>query len=142
MAPARDATGQLRIDDPSVAPPNGQGADVFKDRGALDRADFVGPSAEAIRPLDNDSRGVDQDPTVSVIELTGGVFPEFRVQLVDGFELSDPFPGIGIDDSTVVGPASGLRQPGAAVTLFENGRLLTEGFDYRFTYNTTTNELH
>ncbi|MFK7738454.1 MAG: tandem-95 repeat protein [Pirellulaceae bacterium] len=141
LAPARDATGQLRIDDPSVAPPNGQGANVFKDRGALDRADFVGPSAEAVRPLDNDSRGVDQDGAISIIELASGIYPEFRVQLVDGFEVSDPFPGIGIDDSTVVGPGSGLRQPGSAVTLFENGNLLTEGIDYRFTYNTTTNEL-
>ncbi|MCR9295349.1 MAG: Ig-like domain-containing protein [bacterium] len=141
LAPQRDATGQLRIDDPSVAPPNGQGSDVFKDRGALDRADFVGPSAEAVRPLDNDSKGVDRDNTVSVIELNGGVYPEFRIQLVDGFEPSDPFPGIGIDDTTVIGPAVAGRKPGAAVTLFENGRLLTEGLDYRFTYNTTTNEL-
>lgn len=141
LAPSRDATGQLRVDDPSVAPPNGQGADVFKDRGALDRADFVGPSAEALRPLDNDSRGVDRDSAISVIQLNSGVYPEFRVQLVDGFEVADPFPGIGIDDSTVVGPQSGLRLPGAAVTLFENGRLLTEGIDYRFSYNTTTNEM-
>ena len=31
-APSRDATGQLRVDDPTVAPPSGLGADVFKDR--------------------------------------------------------------------------------------------------------------
>ncbi|MGB7325807.1 MAG: hypothetical protein WBD31_13115, partial [Rubripirellula sp.] len=141
LAPSRDATGQLRVDDPSVAPPNGQGADVFKDRGALDRADFVGPSAETVRPLDNDALGVDQDSAISVIQLSSGVYPEFRLQLVDGFELADPFPGIGIDDSTVIGQANGLRQPGAAVALFEDGRLLTEGIDYRFNYNTTTNEM-
>ncbi|MEZ6135389.1 MAG: tandem-95 repeat protein [Pirellulaceae bacterium] len=141
LAPSRDATGQLRVDDPSVAPPNGQGADVFKDRGALDRADFVGPSAETVRPLDNDALGTDRDEAVSVIQLSGGVYPEFRLQLVDGFELADPFPGIGIDDSTVVGQASGIRQPGAAVTLFENGQLLTEGIHYRFSYDATTNEL-
>ncbi|MEM7474060.1 MAG: Ig-like domain-containing protein, partial [Planctomycetota bacterium] len=141
LAPSRDSTGQLRIDDPDVAPPNGQGADVFKDRGALDRADFVGPSAEALRPLDNDSRGVDSDSTISVIQLTSGVYPEFRVQLVDGFEVSDPFPGIGIDDATVIGPHTESRRPGAAVTLFEDGRLLEESIDYRFTFNTTTNEL-
>ncbi len=141
LAPARDATGQLRVDDPSVAPPNGQGADVFKDRGALDRADFVGPSAEAVRPLDNDALNVDQDGTVSVIELSSGIYPEFRLQLVDGFELADPFPGIGIDDSTVTGQSNALRQAGAVVTLFEGNRLLTEGIDYRFSYDATTNEI-
>ncbi len=141
-APSRDATGQLRVDDPSVAPPSGLGADVFKDRGALDRADFVGPSAQAVRPLDNDSGNVDTDKSVSVIQLSGGVYPEFRIQLVDGFEIADPFPGIGIDDSTIVGPnIPGVRLTGAAVTLFENGRVLQEGIDYRFSYNTTTNEV-
>lgn len=141
-APSRDATGQLRVDDPSVAPPSGLGADVFKDRGALDRADFVGPSAQAVRPLDNDSGNVDTDKSVSVIQLSGGVYPEFRIQLVDGFEVADPFPGIGIDDSTVVGPQiDGVRLTGAAVTLFENGRVLQEGIDYRFSYDSTTNEV-
>ena len=141
-APSRDATGQLRVDDPSVAPPSGLGADVFKDRGALDRADFVGPSAQAAEPLDNDSGGVDTDKSVSVIQLSGGVYPEFRIQLVDGFETADPFPGIGIDDSTVVGPEiPGVRLTGAAITLFENGRVLREGIDYRFSYDSTTNEV-
>ena len=141
-APSRDATGQLRVDDPTVAPPSGLGADVFKDRGALDRADFVGPSAQAVRPLDNDSGNVDTDKSVSVIQLSGGVYPEFRIQLVDGFEVADPFPGIGIDDSTVVGPEiPGVRLTGAAVTLFENGRVLQEGIDYRFSYDSTTNEV-
>ncbi|MDX1924959.1 MAG: DVUA0089 family protein [Pirellulaceae bacterium] len=141
-APSRDATGQLRVDDPTVAPPSGLGADVFKDRGALDRADFVGPSAQTSKPLDNDSGGVDTDKSVSVIQLSGGVYPEFRIQLVDGFETADPFPGIGIDDSTVVGPdIPGVRLTGAAITLFENGRVLEEGIDYRFSYDSTTNEV-
>ncbi len=141
-APSRDATGQLRVDDPTVAPPSGLGADVFKDRGALDRADFVGPSAQASKPLDNDSGGVDTDKSTSVIQLSGGVYPEFRIQLVDGFETADPFPGIGIDDSTVVGPdIPGVRLTGAAITLFENGRVLQEGIDYRFSYDSTTNEV-
>lgn len=48
VAPNRDAYGQLRVDDPTVAPPNGQGANVFKDRGALERADFDGPTAVAV----------------------------------------------------------------------------------------------
>src|SRR5690606_10766272 len=45
LSPDRDVTGQLRVDDPSVAPPAGFGQNVFKDRGALDRVDFGGPTA-------------------------------------------------------------------------------------------------
>ena len=40
------------IDDPDVVTPSGQGANVFKDRGSLDRADFVGPSAVVVHRLD------------------------------------------------------------------------------------------
>ncbi|MFO0940770.1 MAG: Ig-like domain-containing protein [Pirellulales bacterium] len=134
VAPTRDAYGQLRVDDPTVAPPNGQGANVFKDRGALERADFDGPTAVAVAPQDNDARNVDQDKAVSIIELTDGVYPEFRIKITDGI-------GTGVDDSTVVGSTTTLRLPGSAVTVFENGHLLTEGFDYRFSYDTTTNEI-
>ncbi len=134
VAPSRDAYGQLRVDDPTVAPPNGQGANVFKDRGALERADFDGPTAVAVAPQDNDARNVDQDKAVSIIELTDGVYPEFRIKLVDGI-------GTGVDDTTVAGSTTTLRLPGSAVTVFENGRLLKEGFDYTFSYDTTTNEV-
>jgi hypothetical protein len=59
IAPDRDAVGQLRVDDPTVSPPSGVGQNVFKDRGALDRADFLGPTAVLVNPLDNDALGVD-----------------------------------------------------------------------------------
>lgn len=134
VAPTRDAYGQLRVDDPTVAPPNGQGANVFKDRGALERADFDGPTAVAVAPQDNDARNVDQDKAVSIIELADGVYPEFRIKLVDGI-------GTGVDDTTVAGSSTTLRLPGSAVTVFENGKLLKEGFDYTFSYDTTTNEV-
>src|SRR5690606_11311895 len=45
LAPDRDALGQLRVDDPSIEPPDGFGSQVFKDRGAVERADFTGPRA-------------------------------------------------------------------------------------------------
>jgi hypothetical protein len=48
LAPDRDFYGLFRADDPSVAPPSGLGGSVFKDRGAIDRADFFGPSAIAV----------------------------------------------------------------------------------------------
>ncbi len=142
LAPQRDAVGQLRVDDPDVAPPSGQGLNIFKDRGALDRADFIGPAALLLNPVDNDALGVDKDGSVSFVELTSGIYPEFRIQLKDGNEPSNPFIGIGIDDSSVVNSGiAGVRAAGAAVVIFENGRLLKEGIDYRFTYNATRDEV-
>lgn len=50
LAPQYDINGQLRSDDPTVESPGGLGENVFKDRGASDRADFVGPSLVAAQP--------------------------------------------------------------------------------------------
>ena len=141
LAPDRDQSGQLRADDPNVAPPSGLGGNVFKDRGAIDRADFVGPTAISLNPVDNDAQGVDIDPTISVVRLTKGVYPEFRIQLKDGFETGNLQAGTGIDDNSVTGRDGGNRLPGSVVTITENGRLLVEGIDYAFSYNTTTNEI-
>ena len=55
LAPEFDVTGQLRVDDPSVDTPAGLGNNVFKDRGAIDRADFLGPTASLNNPRDNDA---------------------------------------------------------------------------------------
>jgi hypothetical protein len=141
LAPDRDFYGILRADDPSVAPPSGLGGNVFKDRGAIDRADFVGPSAISVNPVDNDAQNVDIDKTESVMQLTGGVYPEFRIQLKDGFEAANLGGGTGIDDDSVTGRTGGNRLPGSVVTITENGKLLLEGIDYVFSYNTTTNEI-
>jgi hypothetical protein len=141
LAPDRDFYGIFRADDPNVAPPSGLGANVFKDRGAVDRADFVGPTAVSLIPIDNDAQQVDSDKTESVIQLTGGVYPEFRIQLKDGFETANLGGGTGINDDSVVGRTGGNRLPGSVVTITENGRLLVEGIDYAFSYNTTTNEI-
>lgn len=138
LAPDRDGNGQLRADDPNVANPGGLGANVFKDRGALDRADFVGPVAIIEAPRDNDAEGVDTDPATSFLQLNSGVYSEFRILLQDRGDSSDPFVGTGIDDNTVVVPViPGLRAAGAAVALFEGDRLLTEGVDYTFSYDST-----
>jgi Bacterial Ig domain/Bacterial pre-peptidase C-terminal domain/Dockerin type I domain/GEVED domain len=142
LAPSRDAYGQLRVDDPKVAPPQGLGANIFKDRGALDRADFTGPNVRLLRPIDNDSELIDRDGTVSYVQLTSGIYPEFRFQLSDIGDTSDPFPGVGIDDNSVVGPDQApLRPVGAVLTITENGRPLREGIDYVFAYSTTTKEI-
>jgi hypothetical protein len=142
FAPDYDLVGQLRADDPNYAPPGGIGQNVFKDRGALDRADFIGPTAILLAPIDNDSQGMDRDDSVSVVRLTGGVYPEFRIQLKDGNEPTNPLRGIGIDDNSVINSTiQNLRVTGAAVVLTENGRLLVEGFDYRFEYNANRDEI-
>lgn len=141
LAPDRDFYGIFRADDPNVAPPSGLGGNVFKDRGAVDRADFIGPTAISLLPIDNDAQQVDSDKTESVIQLTGGVYPEFRIQLKDGFETANLGGGTGINDDSVVGRSGSNRLPGSVVTITENGRLLVEGIDYSFSYNTTTNEI-
>ncbi|XZE21482.1 tandem-95 repeat protein [Pirellulaceae bacterium SH449] len=141
LAPDRDLNGVLRADDPSIAPPNGLGGNIFKDRGAFERADFIGPTAIILNPKDNDAQGVDQDATESIIVLNSGVYPEFRIQLRDGFETANLGGGTGILDDSVVGRSGGNRMPGSAVTITENGRLLVEGIDYAFSYDSTTDQI-
>lgn len=138
LAPDRDNSGQLRADNPNVASPGGLGSNVFKDRGALDLADFVGPTAIIESPRDNDAAGIDTDPAESFLQLNSGIYDEFRILLQDVGDASDPFVGSGIDDDTVVVPVlPGLREAGANVALFEGDRLLTEGVDYTFSYDAT-----
>jgi len=144
LAPTQDATGQLRVDDPSTASPQG----LFRDRGGLDRADFSTPTVILTTPLDNDSEGIDNDPTATVVQVTSGFFNEFRLQLEDQFGADNPFPGTGADDDTVLtGPilVDELNVPvtlrGPVVTLFENNRLLREGLDYAFRYDSITNTI-
>ncbi|KAA1257828.1 hypothetical protein LF1_03180 [Rubripirellula obstinata] len=140
LAPNRDINGVLRADDPNVAPPPGLGSQIFKDRGSTERADFVGPVALALNPADNESVTGETDPFVSVIQLPEGIYDEFRIQLRDTGDASDPFNGQGIDDNTVVvSVIDGLRSSGANVTLFENDQLLTEGVDYSFGYDPNQN---
>ena len=142
QAPDFDLVGQLRADDPSVSPPGGTGQNIFKDRGALERADFVGPAAILLEPVDNDALGIDGDGSVSVVQLNSGVYPQFRIQLADGNEPSNPLQGIGIDDNTVVSSViAEQRLSGAAIVVFENGRVLREGIDYSFAYNATRDEI-
>lgn len=140
VAPDRDVEGVLRADNPNVAPPGGLGSNIFKDRGSNEVADFIGPVAILENPQDNDALGIDTDAAVSFLRLTDGTYREFRIQLQDNGDASDPFIGTGIDDTTVTVPAiDGLRSRGANVTIFEDDRLLTEGIDYTFNYDETRN---
>ncbi|MFT5523674.1 MAG: hypothetical protein ACI9HK_001622, partial [Pirellulaceae bacterium] len=132
LAPSLDATGQLRVDDPSVAPPIGIGRFVFKDRGAIDRADFVGPSGLVVSPLDNDAEGVDQDPANNFVEIVNVSLATIEIQLFDGVDVDDPVSGSGINDSTV---------NSSTVIIFQEGVRLEEGIDYFFAFDPTNNTI-
>jgi parallel beta-helix repeat protein len=130
IAPASDITGQLRVDDPSVTAPPGLGESVFKDRGAADRSDFVGPIAIAINPRDNDALGTDNNPALGTVEVVTKSLSHFDIQVLDTSALGNFSQGTGIDRTTVT--------PNA-ILLLKNGKILVEGMDYRFGYDSTSN---
>jgi hypothetical protein len=130
LAPDLDAIGQTRVDDPTVDSPPGQGGNVFKDRGALDRADFAGPTAILITPRDNDALGLDSDGRETFVNLTNQVVSNFSIQLIDGVEPNDPQDGTGADDTSVRSDR---------VTIFRDEEKLIEGVDYKFSYDATNN---
>ncbi|MSR56893.1 MAG: hypothetical protein EXS05_04385 [Planctomycetaceae bacterium] len=123
-APALDRFGQLRIDDPSVPNASGLGQNIFKDRGALEHADFVGPAAKLVVPLDNQA-GVDGNPAVATFFMTQP-FPLTEIDIA----LSDL--GIGIDPATVNTAGFVLKQDGVT---------LVDGVDYIFSYNPNTQRI-
>jgi len=125
VAPGRDIFGQLRSDDPGQENGFGQGGDVFKDLGAIDRVDFVQPSASLAVPLDG-SAG-DKNPAAGAV----------RFELADArgiakFELQLDDVGVGIDKTTVVSEAFEVRR---------NGSLLVAGPDYSFNYLESSNRV-
>ena len=125
FAPDRDITGQIRSDDSSAPNTSPQGASVVKDRGAIDRADFIGLTASLLDPQDNDTLGADVDGTATYVQVLDATLNHFKILLVDGN-------GTGPDDSTVLG---------LALTVTEDGEALTEGVDYTFGYNSTSNTI-
>jgi parallel beta-helix repeat protein len=132
LAPELDVVGQVRADDPTVNNAGPQGANVFKDRGALDRADFSGPTAVLITPQDNDRRGDDADPRSSYVALTNVIMSNFSIQLLDGVEPNRLQAGIGLADDTVLG---------SRVTVYRDNQKLVQGVDYTFSYDTTNNTI-
>lgn len=143
-APLKDAYGQLRGDDPDVATPAVQGANVFKDRGAVDAVDFFDPGAILSTPLDQG----DDDLEVAINSAWLNE-PESLREII--LTLTDV--GIGIDDEAVLLDGSqfqlymddGVKQPTDLPdlpdgTVITEG-LLTPGVDYVFVYNSTTNEV-
>ena len=132
LAPSFDSLGQLRVDDPAVSTPSGLGGNVFVDRGAIDRADFAGPVAEATNPRDNDASGLDLDPRETFIQRADKIFEAFEIRLVDGVAPSNAALGVGIDDLSVLTDT---------VVVSRDGRVLEEGIDYLFSYNATSDTI-
>ncbi|MEX0978350.1 MAG: dockerin type I domain-containing protein, partial [Pirellulales bacterium] len=126
QAPETDLLGQLRVDDPSVPTPPGLGSNIFKDRGALERADFIGPTAALVNPIDNDPAGLDRNQQANRVVLVNRQLTDFRIQLLDGV-------GVGIDDSTVdISKFVITRTIGTTTTP------LTPNFDYVMAYDTNS----
>ncbi|MEQ1825450.1 MAG: pre-peptidase C-terminal domain-containing protein [Pirellula sp.] len=130
IAPSTDINGMLRVDDPAVLTPPGLGEGIFKDRGAADRADFVGPTAVSLNPIDNDTLGSDSNPALGTIELVNSSLTFFDIQILDASQIGNQPQGTGINQRTVTP---------AAVLLYRNGEILVEGLDYRFGYDSTSN---
>ncbi len=120
IAPGTDRFNQLRVDDSNV-PNTGLGTPPFIDRGAVERADFTGPTAQLISPLDNGSD--DGNAAVGNVFITDptGPLTQFSIQLSDV--------GIGVNNATVTS---------SAFTLTSNGTTLKNGVDYIFVYNANT----
>lgn len=128
IAPETDAYGQVRGDDDDVVTPNSQGANVFIDRGAIDRVDFFRPRARLAMPDDQSQIDGDSDIDEVWIDQTQ-TLRQFIVRLNDE--------GIGIDHSSVMSSQFVLKRVGTdGVT----ETILIDGVDYTFAYNSVTNE--
>jgi hypothetical protein len=127
LAPDRDQYGQLRVDDPGAAPPPGLGVNIFKDRGAIERADFSPPTAAIVDPQDNDPANRDRNRTLNDVAIRNENLSQFVIRLSDV--------GVGIDDTTV---------SSAQFQVFRDGVRLSDQSgatpDYFFVYNATTDE--
>ena len=141
LAPDRDVFGLLRVDDPNVTPPPGIGNNVFKDRGASDRADFSGSVAGLINPLDEIFVGPapasatprDQNGIEGLVQLPNIPLADFSIQLIDGVEPADPVNGVGVDDTTV---------DASKIFVLKDNVVQVEGVDYSFHFDTTNNIVH
>lgn len=136
LATDYDLFGQLRRDDPAVASPVGLGQNVYKDRGAIDRVDFVVPTSSVIVPLDN---GPDDEIAnlANDLKVVGKKVLKFTIQLSDTG-------GVGIDDASVVTSAIHLYRDLDESTYLDPATRdpeLVEGIDYKMVYNATNDTI-
>jgi hypothetical protein len=139
ITPEHDIYGQLRVDDPSQNTPPGLGQNVFKDRGAVERADFTQPTADVfvtdsdnVNIADDDSATPfrDRDRTAGNLAIRNTNLIQFVIQLSDD--------GVGIDDATVDNTKFVVTQDGIVLNDQFAAKALGVSADYQFEYNTTT----
>ncbi|MCP4813666.1 MAG: hypothetical protein GY888_14245, partial [Planctomycetaceae bacterium] len=137
LAPAIDAYGQLRVDDPSTNNSSGVGESAFVDAGALDRVDHYSPWAILVDPVDwTGIAGIDhldQDETTTVVDLVHVAQEQLVIQWQDGRVAPDPVDGTGIEDSSV---------NSGSFAVFKDGERLTINDDYLFSYNDNSNTIY
>ena len=134
LAPIVDINGQIRVDDPMVDSPIGLGSNVFKDRGAEERTDSVGPRVTLVSP-----RATDLQENAGQVVTTATIFDSFDIQLVDGISPADPGAGVGVND-VVLNNGALIR-----LTRLSSGSqstdTLVEGIDYRYAYDAADNTI-
>ncbi|HUT95464.1 MAG TPA: PKD domain-containing protein [Thermoguttaceae bacterium] len=130
LVPDRDLYDQLRVDDPSQDPPPGMGLNIFKDRGAIERADFVGPTARVSDPEDNGP--LDFGPAENEVIVVDQNLTQFSIKLSDTG-------GIGIYDNSVVPEAVTVYRTTDMAAFGPDPATwptpLTLGSDYLFNYD-------
>jgi hypothetical protein len=143
LAPELDQFGQLRVDDPNVSPPPGLGQNIFKDRGAVERADFSRPTAgvyvtddQLVDIFDNDAAKRDRNSADNDMAIRNTDVTRFVIRLDDV--------GVGIDDATVTSSqfiVTATDLQGVTRQLFDAGtQPLGANPDYTFVYNAKTHE--
>ena len=135
VAPDFDLYGQLRLDD-TTSDPLGGGSSIFKDRGAVEASDSLGPYAQLLSPLDNDPS--DEDFNTSVLFRRNGLFTEFAILLSDG--AGSPFAneGTGVDPNTVINATTRLS---STIVVKQDGVLLEQNVAYRLGYSNNNQTL-
>ncbi len=130
LAPRTDLYGLIRDDDPDFGNAGGVGANVFKDRGAIERLDRDSPSVVLVVPADDSSR--DQDSAVDSVVLLNddAVLQQMVLQLNDV--------GIGVD-KPLVETSDFLVEYSRTGPDWDGDTPAFE--DYLFQYNENTNQV-
>ena len=121
LAPDKDINNQSRADDPTVSTPPGVGNNSLKDRGAVERADFIGPFASLLTPKDNGP--TDTNLATNDVSISGVVSTKFEIKLQD-------LVGLGVDPTSI---------QGNDVVLTLGGQTLVQGSDYVFAFDASRN---
>lgn len=156
LAPDLDAFGQTRGDDDSPGTgPGAPGANVRKDRGAIDRVDFDDPNGTVLvvdSRLNGNVEVVDQQER---FDSSGNPIPsETDGDLANADRLSVGLQGVvreiilrfsdigvGIDDAPILAAVNDTTgNVSLPFTLYQDGVELIEGTDYIFVWNSNKDE--